>query len=85
METIVLTCEHLVFSCPMSLSISAGRSGQESPISGSTVKFNVRAILETINTPSPPLPVLLLSKIPHFYRHNTISGVSGGFIVFIGS
>ena len=51
METMVLTCEHLVFSCPMSLSISAGRSGQESPISGSTVKFNVRAILETINTP----------------------------------
>ena len=82
METMVLTCEHLVFSCPMSLSISVARSGQESPISGSTVKFNVRAILETINTPypcPPSLPVLLLSKIPHFYRHNTISGMSGGF------
>ena len=80
METIVLTCEHLVFSCPMSLSISVARSGQESPISGSTVKFNVRGILETINTSCPPsLPVLLLSKIPHFYRHNTISGMSGGF------
>ena len=57
METIVLTCEHLVFSCPMSLSISAGRSGQESLISGSTVKFNVRGILETINTPYPCPPL----------------------------